>query len=169
MGRPNLEEGFKFWRDEVAELERPEKDIPYIPVIALAGIYVALNRDPQKLTSYDWRRTVLTNDDAMAGFRQSLIDFFRDRVDDDFMISIDHNDPGHNTSMQSRNKYDSVIDGLPDSVIALPENETFLAESLGLARHDDAIELNPLRLSVQGMYAFASHYPRTAEFVGEQV
>lgn len=167
MAQPTTAEGFKFWHDEVISLERPEKEVPYIPVIGLTAVYVSFNEKVETLTSYHWRQAVLQNDDARSGFRRSLQSFFKDRVDEDYDVPTDLLTPSDHAALQLQCAYESLMDGIPEGTDTVPENESFLAEQLGFARHDHGLMLDPLRLIEGGITALNNHYPRTAEFVGQ--
>ncbi len=170
MIRPSIEKGFKVWRNEVEGLERPEKaETTYIPVVALVGVYVATTTDPSKLNSHHWRQAVLGNEDAMEGFRRSLTSFFKDELDDTYELPIETYYADESAALQQRNAYDSILDGLPEGVGALPENELFLARTLGFARHDHAVGLNPLRLWVYGPECVRNNYPITWGFIEENL
>lgn len=167
MARPSIDEGFRFWRNEVETFDNPEKVVPYIPVIALVGVYVTFAASPDALTSYSWRQAVLNSDDAMQGFRQSLSSFIQDRADDMFELPIEFHEPEEHAAKQFICAHQSLMDGLPDESKTIPENEWFLAQTLGFARHDHGVMLDPLRLIEGGDYAFRSNYPLTADFVSE--
>jgi hypothetical protein len=167
MSRPSVEGGFKFWREEVEGDQLFDKQVPYIPVIALVGVYAAFNTDRTRLNSYQWRQTVLHSPNALDGLRQSLSSFFRDELDDEYEVSIIEQAPEPQASNQHHHAYDSLINGLPGHVTVVPLNELFLAQTLGFARHDYAVGFNPLRLYDQGPLAFKNHYPKTASFVDE--
>lgn len=167
MAQFTTAEGFRFWREEVQMLEKPEKDVPYIPMVALVGLYVAA-KDRSELTSYDWRQTVLRNQDAVDGLRYSLHTHFRYDLEETYEFPIYYVRAEPDSSLQSKSTYASLIDGLPVGVASVRENEWFLARNLGLADHDDAVYLNPLRLAAGGMQTVANNYPRTAELLGEQ-
>ena len=62
-----LETGFEEWSTEVAALDRPIKDDPYIPTIALVGVYSALAKDVSELTAFSWRRSVFASAAARTG------------------------------------------------------------------------------------------------------
>lgn len=168
MARPTLAEGFEFWNEEVMLLERPEQPVPYIPVIALVGLYTALHLKPAEQTSYHWRQAVLQNEYAVSGFRQSLQSFFKDSIDDTFLIPIAHLAASNGEASQYRFAYKSLCDGLPSDQLEIPENERFLAQQLGYAAHDHSAAFNPLRLYDQGPVSLRNHYPATAEFLAEQ-
>lgn len=168
MARPSVETGFKVWRDEVEALSRPEKtETAYLPVVALVGIYAAFNTDSARLTSYDWRQAVLGNEDALVGYRMSLTDFFRDELDDTYELSIESFRPDEGDALQHKNAYDSIIDGLPKGSTTIPSNEYFMARSLGFARHDHAVGLDPLRLWAYGPDCMQNNYPVTWSFIEE--
>ena len=167
MTRPTLEEGYGFWREEVQMLDRPEKETPYIPVIALVGVYAVIATDPENLTSFAWRHSVLDSPNALAGIRLSLQSFHRDRIDDTFEIPLDYLKPDDSVmGGQRRHAFTSLLHGMPESVTALPENEVFLAEMLGYAQYDHGVQFYPhLGLTDQGEYAIQNMYPQTAEYI----
>jgi hypothetical protein len=168
MARPSIEKGFKVWRDEVEALSRPEKtETVYLPVVALVGVFATFNTDPVRLTSYDWRQAVLANDDALAGYRLSLTNLFRDELNDTYELPIESFRPDESDALQHKNAYDSIIDGLPEGFTTIPSNEYFMARSLGFARHDHAVGLGPLRLWAYGPDCMQNNYPVTWGFIRE--
>lgn len=166
MPHLSVAEGFEFWRDEVAGLERPEKEVPYIPIIALAGVYIACVGDAStELTSYKWRRAVLASSSALDGLRQSLTSMFKDNLDDDFDIPIANLDLEQGAAMQHQFAHHSMLNGMPEDEQTIRANELFLAETLGFAAHDHSVAFDPLRLCDQGPVGLRNFYPRTAELV----
>ncbi|MCA9325123.1 hypothetical protein KDA23_03610 [Candidatus Saccharibacteria bacterium] len=157
----DLAEGFSVWREEVDDLRR-RTDVPYIPVIALVGIYVAVTRETDQLTSYAWRQAVLSSEDAMAGLHRNVSEFFKDQLDEMYQIKVEGYYSPENTSLQFQHANRSLMDGLPAEVTHVTGKELFLAQSLGYGCHDFGIGLEPLRLLDQGEYAFRSNYPETA-------
>lgn len=164
MTQPDLEQGFKFWREEVAQLERPEKDVPYIPVLALAGIYIA-TRHNEALTSYAWRKAVLRNDCAVSTLRDSLNSFHKDELDYDFEIPLENLDIEPGAAMQYQFAHLSMMNGLPQGNRSISERELFLARTLGYAAHDHGLTFEPLQLTDQGKFALRNFYPKTAEMI----
>jgi hypothetical protein len=169
MARPDVHEGFRLWRDEVEALERPEKEVVYIPIIALTGIYTVCTQKEELLNSYHWRRTVLESADALTGLRTSLSSIHRDSVDDTFELPIEHVKPDEGAALQFVASYASLMDGLPEGVNSVAYNEWFLAQNLGYAEHDYGVTFYPLRLSVGGIEAIKNNYPLTSQFVSEAI
>lgn len=159
--------GYRLWRDEVESLARPEKDVPYIPIIALAGIYIAHTPDIDSLNSYSWRRSVLSSQDALSGIRESLTSFHRDEIDIDFEIPIHYIKPEEGAALQHVCAYASLIDGLPEGVTTVAGNELFLAQTLGFAEHDYGVTFYPLRMAAGGLQALRNNYPITEAYVTE--
>ncbi len=168
MNTFRLEQGFKFWRDEVDGLERPEKMTPYIPAIALVGIYTAAIKDPELLNSYNWRQAVLQNDDAIKGMFKSVSSLHNDRIYEEFEMPVDLLKPEEDerVALQHVCAYASLMDGLPQGVTHVPDKEMFLAETLGHAEHDYGVTFHPLRLAAGGLETIRNNYPRTFELVG---
>lgn len=169
MSHLSLEEGFEFWRNEVLGLERPEKEVPYIPIIALAGVYIACGGDSvEDLTSYRWRRAVLASQPALDGLRRSLTSSFKDTLDDDYDIPLAHLAIEPDAAMQYQFAHTSLLDGMPDGQETIKENELFLAQTLGYAAHDHSVAFDPLRLYDQGPVGLRNFYPRTAALVEDR-
>jgi hypothetical protein len=167
MAQPSTNEGFGLWKKEVDSLEYPEKQVIYIPIIALAGIYTACVKQPELLNSYNWRRTVLQSEDALAGLRASLSSMHRDSVDDTFELPVEDMKPEDGSALQFVCSHASLIDGMPAGTVTVPENEWFLAQNLGYAEHDYGVTFHPLRLSAGGVQALRNNYPQTSAFVME--
>ena len=169
MSSPSLEDGYKFWHDEVTADAKPEKFVPYIAVIALVGVYTTFVTEPTRLTSFDWRRSVLANDDARTGFCKSLDSSMRYRMDEDqdYETSLDYLKPEEEAHAHNWLVYDSIVDGVPDGTETVVGYEEFLAETLGHAVHDQNIFLRPLVLIDGGWVALRNHYPQTADFLQE--
>lgn len=166
MPELDIEKGFKFWRDEVEGLEKPEKMVPYIPAIALVGIYTVCVEDPKLRNSYNWRHAVLRSEDAMSGMRASLDFTQKDEIDDTYKVPIDLMKPDEGAALQHVCAYVSLKDGLPHGITQVPANEMFLARTLGYAEHDYGVTFSPLRLSVDGIDALRNNYPLTAQLIG---
>lgn len=165
IARPSVADGYKLWREEVEALERPEKEVVYIPIIALAGVYIAGTTNPGLLNSYSWRRSVLDNEDALAGLRASLQSYHRDSVDDTFDIPVESTVPDEDAALQYVCFHRSLIDGMPEDTTTVAENEWFLASTLGYAEHDYSLTFYPLRMAAGGLEALRNNYPRTEAFV----
>ena len=171
MARPTLAEGYSKWRGETEELyEYRSPSSPFVPVLGLVGVYVSLIGTEEKLTSYHWRGSVLANVDAFEGLKRSLdrITYVRGRLDATAPMAVSRELTSEYNSQQGRRAHESLIDGLPEELHAVAQNEAFLAETLGYAAHDFAVSFEPLRLSQDGEAAFTVIYPKTARFVAEQ-
>ena len=165
MSKVAPEDLYEYWLDEVKEISRPESDVPYRPVIALVGIYVANASRTTEPTSYGFRQDVLCDTVARDALRLSLSSFFSDSVDETYPVAIsDLRDDAEN-SMQSSFAYKSVMDVLPRGVVSIPENEYFLAKQVGFAGHDAGLDFKPLRLLSGGHQVFHNLYPKTAKAV----
>lgn len=169
MPELDLDKGFKFWRDEVEGLEKPEMMVPYIPAIALVGIYTICVKNPNLLNSYNWRHAVLRSEDAISGMRASLDFTQKDEIDDTYKVPVDLIKPDEGAALQHLCAYASLEDGLPDGITQIPENELFLARTLGYAEHDYGVTLGPLRLSTGGIDALRNNYPLTAKLLGDNL
>ena len=165
IARSSVADGYRGWREEVESLERPEKEVVYTPIIALAGVYIASTIDPDLLNSYSWRQSVLENKDALAGLRASLQSYHRDRLDDTFDISVESTVPEEGAALQYVCFHRSLINGMPEHTTVVAENEWFLASTLGYAEHDYALTFYPLRMAPGGLEALRNNYPRTEVFV----
>lgn len=166
MAHLELAEGFEFWKNEVQELERPEAFDPYIPLVALVGMYAVSGVQKEDRTAYNWRQSVLTNKDAITGLRLSLPSTFVDSLDDRYETPLERFALPENPGLQFRCAHTALMDGLPTSATTVPENEWFLAQHLGQAEHDYVIAFKPLRLSEGGESTIRAHYPRTARLIG---
>lgn len=167
MTQPSIEDGYEYWHQEVGLLERAENAVRYIPIIALVGVYAVCGRDPEQLTSYHWRRSVLDSPSAIAGLRLSLPGFDGMELDETYEIPLDHLSPDESVvGGQLRHAHASLLHGLPKDVTSLPQNEIFLGETLGFAHYDQGVKFHPqLGLTDQGLYAVHGNYPKTAKFV----
>ena len=167
MSNLDLNEGFKFWRDEVTSLEQPERQVVYTPVIALVGIYTAAVQHKEQLNSYSWRQAVLHSDEALEGLRLSISSLHNDRIDDTFELPIEFHKPDEGAALQYVCSHASLIDGIPEETSMVAENEWFLAQNLGYAEHDYSVTFNPLRLSAGGIESIRNNYPQTSRLIGE--
>lgn len=158
-----LEQKYSFWQGEVDEGLLINHGVPYIPMLALVGIYSATIKDQEQLTSFHWRHSVLESDAALRGLRQSLDNFHSHEIDD--MTVVDPEEEGYPASLQGGQVKKSMYDGLDQEEIKIPLAEHFLARHLGFAMHDDLASLQPLRLTEQGQLAVKNHYPKTAELI----
>lgn len=159
----SLEAGYSFWQNEVDEGLLINHGVPYIPMLALVGIYRANVQDHERLTSYHWRHSVLESDTAMRGLRLSLDNFHSHELDD--MTVIDPEEEGYPAGLHGGQVKRSMYDGTDQEEIKIPLAEHFLARHLGFAMHDDLAYLQPLRLTEQGQLAVKNHYPKTAELI----
>jgi len=167
MSRPSLETGFEFWRDEVGEPDFfKQADTPYIPAIALVGLYVALYPGAEPKTSYGWRQAILQSPAAKEGLRNGLVNLHSDHIDKEYVIPLRYLVTDNFSSNQAGQAHQSLLHGLPKNIVEIKANELFLATALGFARHDEGVGFNPdLHLTPQGQYAVKSYYPKTAKFI----
>jgi hypothetical protein len=158
-----LERGYSFWQHEVDEGLLINHGVPYVPMLALVGIYTATVHEREKLTSYHWRHSVLESNTALRGLRLSLDNFHSSELDE--TVLVDPEELGYPAGLHGGQVRKSMYDGAPDKHLKIPLAEHFLAKHLGLAVHDDAVYLQPLRLTDGGQYTIQNHYPQTADYI----